>query len=103
MKCHDCKAEPGELHVDGCDIERCSACGGQRIGCECGFVDARMPWSGEYPGLTECREYGLWSVGPPWKSVPAGTPDAREDLNRLMSTCFWSAQKQKWVRNRNEI
>ena len=33
--CHDCSAIRGELHVPGCDVERCPACGGQTIGCDC--------------------------------------------------------------------
>jgi hypothetical protein len=56
----------------------------------------RVPWSGEYPGAAECRLYGFWCVGPPWKSVPEGTPDATEDLNRLLMTCRWDQQEQKY-------
>jgi len=34
--CHDCAAIKGELHAQGCDVERCPACGGQLwFGCEC--------------------------------------------------------------------
>jgi len=33
--CHDCAVIKGELHVLGCDVERCPLCGGQLIGCEC--------------------------------------------------------------------
>ena len=33
--CHDCGAIKGELHVPGCDVERCPSCGGQIFGCEC--------------------------------------------------------------------
>lgn len=33
--CHDCGAIKGEFHVEGCDVERCAGCGGQRFGCDC--------------------------------------------------------------------
>lgn len=31
--CHDCDAKVGELHMLGCDMERCPVCGGQLISC----------------------------------------------------------------------
>jgi hypothetical protein len=33
--CHDCGVIRGELHLDGCDMERCPRCGGQYFCCDC--------------------------------------------------------------------
>lgn len=33
--CHDCGVIKGELHVEGCDVERCPGCDGQRFNCDC--------------------------------------------------------------------
>ncbi len=58
--CHDCDAKPGEIHEDGCDTERCSVCGGQRLQCDCPDHDAAFArWSGFWPGFLEAKELGL--------------------------------------------
>lgn len=33
--CPECNAEEGMLHKEGCDVERCSLCGGQYFTCDC--------------------------------------------------------------------
>ena len=33
--CHDCNAGVGKYHHFGCDCERCPACHGQLISCDC--------------------------------------------------------------------
>lgn len=39
--CGDCFCKEGELHEEGCDMEKCPNCGGQLISCGC-FMDNRV-------------------------------------------------------------
>ena len=41
--CHDCGVVKGQLHLPGCDVERCPACDGQAIGCDCSYSDDEDP------------------------------------------------------------
>jgi hypothetical protein len=60
-KCGDCQVELGQRHHEGCDVARCTKCGGQRLGCGCkkGRTDE---WTGIlYPALhKKCVEHDLW-------------------------------------------
>ena len=58
--CHDCKAKPGECHILGCDIERCSVCGSQWISCGCKKHDQKFArWTGIFPGSSESQFLGI--------------------------------------------
>jgi hypothetical protein len=58
--CPDCAVEPGQLHKDNCDVERCSVCGGQRLSCGCeGHNKQFARWTGLWPGEAEAKFLGL--------------------------------------------
>lgn len=103
--CPDCDAAAGEVHDDGCAVERCPRCGNQRVSCGCPRRAVskfqRQPWSGEWPGLAECREFGWWCLRNPrgagYVPVPEGTPGALEDMNRLATEARWDRDKGRWV------
>lgn len=99
-ECPGCGVSIGEKHVK-CDIERCPACGHQAFGCDCVYDAARaMPWTGVYPGFTECREYGLYAKlvsGKGWQRCAPDDDGASEDLNTLMTAGRWNADTQRWV------
>ena len=64
--CPDCAAEPRKPHEPGCDVERCSLCGGQVISCGCDHNNERDPhdplfarWTGFWPGYLESQALGI--------------------------------------------
>ena len=148
-RCHDCGAEPGQLHKDGCDVERCCLCGYQAIACGCvyelngidrddmerthpeiyknGPTDAmdavleaeenkyggRLPWTGEWPGDAEAREFGLfvrWAdprtgklcefpkAPGTWVKCGKDDPGAGPDFTALFTTCRWDKVQRRWVK-----
>lgn len=57
QNCPDCGAGVGQPHKINCDIERCSICGQQRIGCNCEDHDpGRSRWTGVFPLLKNVAE-----------------------------------------------
>lgn len=103
-RCPDCQVLPGQAHEQGCDVEHCSVCGGQRLMCGVfggdgcpGHNPALMVWTGEWPGKLACREFGWWVLDTDHGliPVPVDTPGAREDLNRW--SLWYQAKHRGWV------
>jgi hypothetical protein len=119
-ECHDCGAKPGELHQLGCDVERCPLCGDQAIGCDCfhemcendpeiqakfdmllASKGGRIPWTGEWPGVAECAEFGWYSKfipGRGWVQCNKDDPEAGPDLNRLAVEAEWDPKKRRYMK-----
>jgi hypothetical protein len=60
VSCPDCGAQPGTIHREGCDVQRCSHCGGQRLQCDCVGHDPQFArWTGIWPCLAEAEHLGV--------------------------------------------
>jgi hypothetical protein len=102
--CPDCGAAPGELHKNTCDQTICPACGSLYFTCGCPDEAIKglpqVPWRGEPPAITACKEYNLYIRDIPGKwNVPCSGDDegAREDLDRLYTQGAWDVSRQKWA------
>src|SRR4051812_37504483 len=105
QECPNCGVYPGQYHVPGCDVERCSCCGGQLIACfmrdDTPPPDERLPWTGVWPGVAECREFGWYARAVPggWEPCDEDEPMAMPDLNRLRSEPRWDRDNRRFVRS----
>lgn len=99
--CPDCDARIGDEHGDQCDVARCWVTGGQRLSCMMRHDHGDDTWTGRWPGEAEAEEFGWWTTleppGQGWKSVPAGTPGAMPDLNRLHREATWDPNQRRFV------
>lgn len=64
------------------------------------YLASRLPWTGLWPGVEECREYGFWCKwveGQGWVPCGASDPEATENLTRLVLSCTWDREKKRFV------
>lgn len=101
-KCPDCAAGKGELHRQGCDVERCAFCGGQANSFCCGMPRGRrLAWSGRWPGEEECEAFGWYAKLVPrqgWVQCSKDDEGAGPDLNRLLRDAKWDADAGCFVK-----
>lgn len=96
--CPDCWVSPGEPHMAGCDVARCPLTGRQALSCNHAHAQQTI-WTGEWPGVVECREFG-WYVAVSRTTV-RNWRDGFEDLNRLALAALngevvWDVDAQRW-------
>lgn len=61
--CHDCDCKEGEIHVFGCDMERCPFCGGQLLSCDCMYHHLGLFDKSKYTGVTSYLPPEVYTKG----------------------------------------
>src|SRR4051794_11541125 len=62
-RCPDCGVTPGNPHINGCAVERCSVCDSQRLPCDFdGHDPLASAWTGDWPSEIEAT-YSLDQYG----------------------------------------
>ena len=89
-----CGAKPGAPHESGCDVERCSVCGGQKLKCECKGHDPQFArWTGLWPGEAEALALGLYVDKQSGQQITTEretvAAEVTGDLNRFMTRGFY--------------
>ena len=103
-ECPECGARPGNVHRRGCDVELCPYCGDQLVRCRCSApyppLDDRMVWTGTFPGVAECEEFGWYArlvPGQGWILCDPWDLDAEPDLYRLHAEAQWDREGKRFI------
>jgi len=101
--CPDCGVLPGAIHQRDCDIEQCPNCGRQLLTCRCSDAQraCRLPWTGHYPGVAECMEFGWYAKlvpGMGWVPCDPDEPEAMEHLNSLAMDAEWDPLGMRYIK-----
>lgn len=98
-----CGMDPADLEEEHPDIYTNGPTGEMEAAWDREWESRRIPWSGEWPGMDECREFGWYcrenpDGNPFWVRCEKDEPGAREDLNRLYLEGRWDVDAQRFVR-----
>jgi hypothetical protein len=85
-------------------VELCPYCGDQLVRCRCPEpyppLDDRLLWSGVFPGVDECHEFGWYArlvPGQGWVTCELDEPGAEPDLYRLHEEACWDREAKRFV------
>ena len=119
--CPFCEVQCGEYHRNLCELEQCPYCGffchncGSNTG-KCANIDNalypvplddRIPFTGEWPGANECRDWGWYAIPQhdceanpekAWLACSPMAPKALPNYYRLSVDAEWSREDKRFVR-----